>query len=172
MSLREMLYGFYSDRIVPLSDPFGDRFGKAPCPVPHGVIDNRDLVLLVIGCPFKVLVNNLQRVVAPDNPVARTDRRNGKVEPYDFIDLSRHKKRRGSGCWRGKADGLLEEFRLDHTVVKQVLAGDMLAKGIIGEENTVACKVLHHRIGPMGMGASMKTSSFVPRLNVVSVFTT
>ena len=52
----------HGDLRVGLADPRGDVLGHDPRPVPHRVVDDRDLVFLVVVRPFQVLLDDLHGV--------------------------------------------------------------------------------------------------------------
>ena len=76
------LYGYR--RILQL-DAQSNPFSQFPGAVPHGVVDNGNLVFLIIRRPLDILLYDLQGVFPPDDPVAGGDHVDLQIQGKDLL---------------------------------------------------------------------------------------
>ncbi len=62
-------------------------FGNDTRSVVHRVVDQRDLIFLIVVCPFSILLNNLQRILAPYHTMTGTDIIDRQIQLDDFLNF-------------------------------------------------------------------------------------
>ena len=127
----------------------GDGVRQLRRPLPHGVVGDRDLILLVGVGPGRILFHDPSRRLGPDGSVGGSDHLDGKVEPADLRQLLRHHGGEGGQDVGVVLHGLLPEQAWIGLAVEELLHRVVLAEGVVGEEDVVAGQKGGHGIGPM-----------------------
>ena len=117
--------------------------------MPHSVVDDGNLVLLVGGRPLLVLFNNLHGVVFPDDTMAGAYHVDGQLHTKYFLNLPVD-----HGTVEVQDVGvvlfcLIEDVGREFAVVEERLAGKVLAEAIVGEEDALAVHIGEHGVGPV-----------------------
>ena len=120
--------------------------------IPHGVVDDGNLVLLIVSCPLLIKVDNHANVLAPNHAVAWAHHAQRQVHGKNLLELAGHHH-----AERGENVGivflcLVEHLRHVDAVVVERLGGIVLPEAVIAEENVLAVHVGKHGVGPVEHG--------------------
>ena len=136
-----------------LTNAVGDGFGHEAGGLPHGVVDYRDAILLVVGGPGEVALHNLCGIVAPDDAVTGAYHRQRQLHGHNLVHLAESNGTVGVEDVGIVFHCLVVEFRGIDAVVVEAFGGVVLAKSVVAEEDAaVAVEVGKHRVGPMEHG--------------------
>jgi hypothetical protein len=111
-------------------DAFGQGFRHPARPVPHSIVQDRNLIFLPVRRPFQVGVHNLEGILPPDNAMTRTDHLDREIQSQDFLDFLLHKHAEGGQDIGIIFNRFLIEFGLIDQIVEAVLGGQLLSEGI------------------------------------------
>ena len=123
--------------------------GKLLRAVPHGVIGDGDLILLIGIRPRGILLHDLQRILPPDGAVGGCDHLDGKVQVSDLLQLFLQDRCK----WVQDVSEVLHRLPVQKAeirfIVEQLLHRIVLAEGVVGEEDVVAGEEGRHGIRPV-----------------------
>ena len=116
-----------------LTDAVSNGLGHQAGGLPHRVIDDGHLILLIVITPLQVFLNNQAWVVAPDDAVAGTNHLQRQIHPHDFFHLAVTQRAEGRNDIGVVFLSLLQYLVHAHLIVIKRFGSIVLAKAVVAE---------------------------------------
>ncbi len=116
---------------------------------PHGIICDRNLILLICVCPCGVFLYDLERVFTPDGAMRRRDHIESQVKSGDFRQFFCQNRREGIQDIGEVFHRFLIQQALIRLIVEQFLHCVVLAEGVIGKQDIIARHERSHGVRPV-----------------------
>ena len=131
--------------VDPLSDGASD-LGRA---APHRLVDDERPRLRLPLRPAHVLADDLHRILAPDEPVAGRDGLDLEPQPHDLLHLAHDELAEGHEDVAEVFAHLVPQHGLIDLVCEALRRGQVLAEGVVGQQQLVFGNVGKHAVGPV-----------------------
>ena len=117
--------------------------------LPHSIIGNSNLILLICICPSSVFLNYLTRIVTPYHTVRRSDYVNRQVQLSDFLKLLGYERSERIKDICKILHRFLIKQSLIRKVIEHLLNCKVLSECIHREQDVITSHICSHGVWPV-----------------------